>query len=397
GKSCGQPDIPNGNFEYSTDLQFGATITFTCNEGYRLIGESSSQCVLQGNDVYWDHIPSCEIIPCPSPPEIENGQIIHKHTDYVFGMAAIYSCNAKFVLIGDDTIHCTTENNLEGKWSGPPPECRVVRCENPEVKNGKKLSGFGTEYTYKNTVTFGCDPGHVLKGSSIVTCEADSTWKPPLPTCDPIYCGPAPRFPYAELTGAVAESSPVGTKLTYTCKPGYAAAKGKSPVVTCQSDSTWSADTDFCTRQQCPPPRIENGYVIADNFLFETTVRFSCHPGYELKKSSAKCVVSGNGVAWDTAPPYCEKRQHPDGLCEDPPTIVNGVHNGTKGTTFVHGSIVVYKCRDGFTLTGDNLLQCMAGDQAQGVWNKPAPECRGDSSVSVLLLPRCLQNTCFPS
>lgn len=61
----------------------------------------------------------------------------------------------------------------------------VVRCENPKVKNGKKLSGFGTEHTYKNTVIFECDPGHVLNGSGVVTCEADNTWKPRLPTCDP--------------------------------------------------------------------------------------------------------------------------------------------------------------------------------------------------------------------
>lgn len=61
----------------------------------------------------------------------------------------------------------------------------VVACKNPEVENGRRLSGFGTEHAYKNTVTFECNPGHLLNGSSVVTCEADSTWKPPLPTCDP--------------------------------------------------------------------------------------------------------------------------------------------------------------------------------------------------------------------
>lgn len=61
----------------------------------------------------------------------------------------------------------------------------MVRCKNPEVKNGRKLSGFGTEYKYKDTVAFECNPGHLLNGSSVVTCEADNTWKPPVPTCDP--------------------------------------------------------------------------------------------------------------------------------------------------------------------------------------------------------------------
>ncbi|NXK25116.1 C4BPA protein, partial [Arenaria interpres] len=385
GKSCVVPDIPNGNFEYLTDLRFGATINFTCNEGYRLVGAPSSQCLLKGNDVYWSEIPHCDIIPCPPPPGIENGKITNEGTDFVFGMVASYSCDKNFALIGDDTIHCTTDNNLEGKWSGPAPECKVVRCENPEVKNGRRLSGFGTDYTYKNTVTFECDPGYVLKGSSVVTCEADSTWNPPLPTCDLVYCGPAPHFPFAELTGAAGDRYPAETELMYRCKPGYVAAKGKSSVVTCQIDLTWSADPDFCIRQQCPPPRIENGYVTADNFLFETVVTFTCHSGYELKKPSAKCVASGNGVDWDPAAPYCEKKR-PDGLCEEPPTIDNGMHNGTRGTTFLHGSVVVYKCRDGFTLAGAASIHCIADQQHHGFWSEPTPECKRDDASYLTLV-----------
>ncbi|NXV39883.1 C4BPA protein, partial [Rissa tridactyla] len=383
GKSCGEPEIPNGKVHYTTDLRFGATVNYTCNEGYRLVGEPTSQCILKGDDVYWNKIPHCDIIPCSPPPGIKNGQVMNGHNDFVYGMVATYSCNEGFSLIGDDKIHCMMNNNLDGIWSGPAPECKVVKCENPDVKNGKKVSGFGTKHTYKDTVTFECNPGHVLNGSSVVTCEADSTWKPPLPTCDPSDCGPAPRFPFAELTTAVGDSSPAGTTLRYQCKPGYTAATGKSSVVTCLSTSAWSADPDFCIRQHCTPPTIENGDVVADEFVFEAVVTFTCHSGYELKgSSSAKCVVSGNGVDWDTAAPYCKKRL-PEGVCEEPPTIDNGMHNGTKGTGFVYGSVVAYKCKDGFTLAGAAFLQCTAGKQSQGVWSKPAPECRGDSLLSL--------------
>ncbi|KFV99375.1 Complement receptor type 1, partial [Fulmarus glacialis] len=383
-KSCGPPDIMNGNFNYTTNLLFGATITYTCNVGYRLHGQPSAQCVFKDNEVYWDAIPHCAIILCLPPPVIENGQLINGDTDFTFGMVATYSCKKGFALIGDATIHCDSDDNLNGVWSSPAPECKVVRCKNPEVKNGRRLSGFGPEHTYKNTVTFECNPGHLLNGSDLVTCEADNTWKPPLPTCDPIYCGPAPCFPFAELTRAVGDSSLAGTELRYRCKPGYTAAGGKSSVVTCLSDTTWSADPDFCIRQQCTPPTIDNGDVIADNFLFETVVTFTCHPGYELKKSSsAKCVVSENGVDWDTAPPYCE-RQLLDVLCEEPPMIDNGMHNGTKGANFVQGSVVVYKCKDGFTLAGAASIHCKVDHQDHGVWSKPTPECKGGANVIIV-------------
>ncbi|KFR16503.1 Complement receptor type 1, partial [Opisthocomus hoazin] len=377
GKSCGPPDIPNGNYDYATDLSFGATVIFTCNV-YRLVGNPSTECVLKDNEVSWEKIPYCRIIPCLPPPVIENGELSNGDSDFTFGMAATYRCNKDFSLIGDATIHCTANDNFEGIWSGPAPECKEVRCENPEVKNAKRLSGFGAGHTYKNTVTFECDPGHSMNGSSVVTCEADGTWKPPLPTCDPIYCGPAPHFPFAESERAVGDRSLAGTALRYRCNPGYTAARGKSSVVTCLSDTTWSADPEFCIRQQCTRPTIANGDVIADNFLFETVVTFTCHPGYELKKSSsAKCVVSGSGVDWDTAAPSCE-RQLLHGLCEEPPTIDNGMHNGTKGKDFAHGSVIVYKCKDGFTLAGTASVHCEVDNQNHGVWSKPTPECKSD-------------------
>ncbi|KFV11875.1 Complement receptor type 1, partial [Tauraco erythrolophus] len=384
GKSCSPPDIPNGRFDSETDLRFGATITYSCNVGYRLVGKSTAQCVLTNNEVSWSRIPDCTIIPCLPPPVIENGQIMNGDGDFTVGMAVTYKCNEGLNLIGNATIDCTVDDNLEGTWSSPAPECKEVRCKNPEVKNARRLSGFGTGHTYKSTVAFECDPGHLLNGSSVVTCEADNTWKPPLPTCDPIHCGPAPGFPFAEGVTAAGDSSPAGTKLRYQCKPGYTAASGKSSVVTCLNDATWSADPDFCIRQRCTRPTIENGDVVADNFLFETVVTFTCHPGYELKESSsAKCVVSGNGVDWDTASPYCE-RQLPDSLCEEPPPIDNGMHNGTKGTNFVQGSVVVYKCKAGFTLAGAASIYCGVDRPHHGVWSKPTPECRGGANVVIV-------------
>ncbi|KFQ24018.1 C4b-binding protein alpha chain, partial [Merops nubicus] len=393
-RSCGPPDLSNGQFSPMTNLQFGATITYSCNPGYRLIGKSTAECIIGEKGVFWDNVPFCEAIQCFPPPEIKNGQLTNEYDHFSFGMTVTYTCNKDFSLIGEASIHCTADE-LDGVWSGPAPECKVVRCKNPEVPNGKRLSGFGHEHTYKNTVTFACNPGHLLKGSSVVTCEADSNWKPPLPTCDPIFCGPAPHFPFAELTRAVAGSSPGGTVLAYQCKPGYALAPGKSSDVTCQDDAMWSADPDFCIRQQCAPPVIKNGDVIADNFLFETVVKFTCHPGYELKEPSAKCVVSGNGVDWDKAPPYCE-RQLPV-LCGDPPTVGSSTHNGTKGTAFAQGSVVVYKCKDGFTLAGAASVRCEVDHQSQGVWSKPTPQCKGGANILIaglfpLLLAMLIMN-----
>ncbi|NXM78824.1 C4BPA protein, partial [Serilophus lunatus] len=373
GKACEQPQITNGNFHIKTNLLLGATITFTCNSGYRLVGPPSAQCVYKNGDVYWDSIPFCEIIVCLPPPEVKNGQLINGKEEFTFGMAASYTCNQGFSLIGDATIYCIIGKNYSGTWNGPAPECKEVTCKNPEVKNGKRLSGFGTEHTYQDTVTFECNDGYRMNGSSLVTCEANSTWSPPVPTCDEIRCGPPPHFPFAKLPTAVGDSSAFGTKLSYQCNPGYKAAPGKSSVLVCQRNDTWSAaDPDFCVRQQCSPPKIENGKVSGNNetFPFGTVVKFTCNPGYKLKTSSAKCVASGNGVDWDAAPPYCSKV-----MCPRPPNIPNGLHSAQSLHKVSRGVTVHYSCKDGYNLVGNMSITCT--DAGVWVWSRPLPRCEG--------------------
>ncbi|NWU07712.1 C4BPA protein, partial [Cephalopterus ornatus] len=371
GKSCGQPQITHGNFYTKTNLLLGATVTFTCNIGYLLVGPPSAQCVYKNGEAYWDSTPSCEIILCPPLSGIKNGQLIDGEREFTFGMAASFSCNDGFSLIGDGTIYCTMGANHNGTWSSPAPECKVVRCENPYVKNGKRLSGFGLEHTYKNTVSFECNPGYKMNGNSVVTCEANSSWTPPLPTCDQIRCGPPPHFPFAQLPTPVGDSSAFGTKLDYRCNPGYEAAPGKSSALICQSNETWSAAApDFCVRQQCSPPEIKNGNVAGNEktFPFETVVKFTCNSGHQVIKPSAKCVASGNGVQWDPAPPYCSKV-----MCPRPPNIANGMHTGQALGKVSRGVTVHYSCRKGYSLVGNVSITCMEA----GLWSRPLPRCEG--------------------
>ncbi|NWW78541.1 CR1L protein, partial [Climacteris rufus] len=376
GKSCGQPDIKNGHFHTRTDLLFGATVTFSCNPGYRLVGSPSAQCIFRNGAAVWDTVPSCHIILCPPPPAIQNGQLLDGDGEFTFGMAASYSCNEGFSLIGEATIFCTIGQGFRGTWSGPVPQCNVVKCENPEVKNGKRLSGFGTEHNYGDSVTFECNPGYSMKGSSAVTCEANSTWAPPLPTCNQILCGQPPQFPFATPVPAVNGSSAFGTKLTYQCNPGYEAAPGKSSVITCQSNETWSAaDPHFCVREsaQCPVPHIRYGRFAGHSFhRTGSTVTFTCHRGYTLQGShSSTC---GADSRWSPALPVCTKGERGRAVtCPRPPNIANGRHTGHSLHKFSRGVTVSYSCREGYELLGNASITCMD----TGLWSRPLPRCEG--------------------
>ncbi|NWV92138.1 ZP3R protein, partial [Machaerirhynchus nigripectus] len=369
-KSCGPPHIENGNFHTITDLLFGATVTFNCHVGYRLVGPPFAQCVVRNGQVLWDAVPSCQIILCPPPPAVENGQLLSWNEGFTFGTAASYICNEGFSLTGEATIFCNIGRGSQGVWSGPAPECKVIKCEDPQVTNGKKLSGFGIEYTYGDKVSFECNPGYSMNGSSTVTCDTNSTWTPALPTCDQILCGRPPQFPFATPTTAVGNSSALGTTVTYGCNPGYKGAPGKSSVITCQSDATWSAaDPQFCDPAACPSPRVRYGMVSPTRFYYRTwdTVTFTCNPGFALQgPSSSTC---GADSRWNPPLPQCKKEV----TCPRPPSIANGLHSGRSSDTFSRRVTVSYSCKEGFELLGNVSITCTD----TGVWSRPLPRCEG--------------------
>jgi hypothetical protein len=59
----------------------------------------------------------------------------------------------------------------------------VVKCPFPVVENGQQTSGFQKKYAYKAKVMFKCNQGFVLHGNDMIVCDADNTWKPPVPKC----------------------------------------------------------------------------------------------------------------------------------------------------------------------------------------------------------------------
>ncbi|NXX51282.1 CR2 protein, partial [Tricholaema leucomelas] len=55
-------------------------------------------------------------------------------------------------------------------------------CPAPQLKNGR-VSVHKYPYTYKDTVTFKCHKGFILRGHRTAQCQANKTWDPPLPVC----------------------------------------------------------------------------------------------------------------------------------------------------------------------------------------------------------------------
>ncbi|NXF98942.1 CR1L protein, partial [Sakesphorus luctuosus] len=319
-RSCKQPEGLQNGFVHVTDLTLGSTVTFSCQEGYRLRGKDSISCVIRNEDVDWDGSPPfCELIPCDPPPSIANG----RHTEapnYVYQTAVSYSCDdvpqgsEPFSLIGPDTIYCTSDEHFNGVWSGPPPQCKVVKCQNPKVKNGKKISGFGPSYSYKDSVQFECNPGYFMVGAETITCEENNTWTPPEPTCKKSVCD-APEV----INGVVISMKSVYEEqesAQIKCNALCSFPDGtKEVTVVCQGQKTWTYFPNCeCTSPGSTPgissgstPVISFGRVVLGqkpSYVVGDSITIECYPGYTLHGEAEIRYVGGN--QWTPGVPTCQ-------------------------------------------------------------------------------------------
>ncbi|KAM9148098.1 complement receptor type 1 isoform 5-T5 [Pangshura tecta] len=365
-KSCGHPGEPENGRVIITDLLFGSTVTFTCEEGHRLIGKRYRRCEIYGTRVAWDgEVPICERIPCLPPPDIPNG----RHTGVImdgffYGSSVTYKCESDYPLTGEASIHCTTKDGLNGEWSARPPRCGEVRCPTPQIQNGRRVSGDRNVYSYKDNVTFECDPGYTMKGHSLSQCQTDDTWDPPLPVCEPATCV-SPEVENGRTNGVQPAYRPRDI-VVFECDPGYTLSG--SPKTQCQDDGRWDPPVPVCERMlQCPsPPAITNGkpsIQASAVFTTGTSVNYSCEPGYSLTgQASIYCTASGT---WSPPPPRCEEV-----LCITP-EIQHGRKVAGHGPVYRPRDTVRFECDPGYTLNGSRHIQC----RDDRTWNPPVPAC----------------------
>ncbi|NWV73130.1 CR2 protein, partial [Dasyornis broadbenti] len=448
-KSCPYPGDPdNGRLIVPEALTFGSTVNFTCNSGYRLIGHSDTRCVVRNGVLTWDRdIPTCEAIPCAPPPEIANGQ----HTgadkeDFAYGDSVTYSCHEArrgerpFSLLGEASIFCTTRDNLNGVWSSPAPECKVVTCKQPRVENGRLLGGRRSLYSYGDTVVFDCNFRYSLSSSGVSTCTDSELWEPPLPLCQRSSCDDPPDVRNAVKARLAGNLFPVDTVVTYECNEGHQFSAGETTQnIRCLPDFVWSEHPPPCERIPCSDPHIPNGeplylWQVKDVYKYGDSLDVTCSEGFAFKgrdsNSSITLHCTSNGT-WDPAVPECiletrcpkpviqhgkevsrSKSDYTEGatvrllcdegyglrgsalvtcgasrswepvlpfcdkVCAPPPPTPYGYHSGRFYSEFPYGTKVTYSCVEGLSLIGAESIYCTSDDGESLVWSGPAPECR---------------------
>ncbi|XP_068090442.1 sushi, von Willebrand factor type A, EGF and pentraxin domain-containing protein 1 isoform X2 [Hyperolius riggenbachi] len=357
GKACLEPvkckdpeETENGNYT-AGEYEVGKEVTFSCNEGYNLIGAETVMCLESGE---WNaSIPYCEAVSCDKAPVPEHGSIVG--SNFTYGSKVTFRCTDGYMLIGHEDTECLAD----GSWSNKAPTCESVTCTKPkEIAYGSlTLSGL----TFQSTASYTCDTGYSLQGPSILVCKASGQWSSDPPSCDIVACGPPPVVKDAVTNG---KDFTFGNVVTYTCKEGYILVGLES--INCLSTGQWSDSIPQCMAVSCDePPAVNHASSDSAHRLFGDTAYYHCHDGYSMDDNIImQCNAQGKWIPPDGKQmPHCIAD-----FCEKPSEVLYGILESINKAKFVSGTIVSFKCTEGFILNTTGRIECLRG----GEWN-PSP------------------------
>uniref|UniRef100_A0A2C9KKK6 Sushi, von Willebrand factor type A, EGF and pentraxin domain-containing protein 1 n=1 Tax=Biomphalaria glabrata TaxID=6526 RepID=A0A2C9KKK6_BIOGL len=334
---CGiPPALQNGYIESLDNVIYNATVLYKCFDGFVMNGTSTSMCQHDGQ---WSLAGLCQAEDCEKVPEILYGS--HNYTlgsDSTHGTIVKYFCDPGFDLIGSEQIVC----QLKRTWSDLAPICKKLTCSLPLVKYGYySTSNWTIEYNesvrlhcyggFKNNRTnttmaeLQCDQDRKLNfaDSCIDRDECDESPS----KCNDLHMKCQNNFgsyecvcedgynltdsgclDLNECTGSTPICHQQCTNLvgSYNCSCDdgfdlYTANNTNGFILPAGEDGTKAGHVyhinHTCVRKLCDRPlAVINGTVLSkkDRFLFNDTVNFACHFGFQLNGSSmARCNSDG--------------------------------------------------------------------------------------------------------
>ncbi|KAK7078998.1 C-type lectin (CTL) or carbohydrate-recognition domain (CRD) [Halocaridina rubra] len=353
--SCGSPDRHENTTIGSNDSSKGATVTYQCPIGNRLIGDATRTCLPTG---FWSgSAPECQYVECGQPKEIEDGTLVLVDSRTTHGAKAVYECNTNYTIVGAETSVCSDD----GTWSPEVPKCLYSWCPDVESPTHGQVQLSGRRSG--DTATFVCDPGYNLQGTKTISCALGGQWSGETPSCRFVDCAIPEEARNGEMT-LVNGTTFLNSEVMYECGDDYwldGPAKR-----TCLEDGHWSGTSPECILISCNEPEVPHGgYVTGYSFDVHAEVEYHCENGHYLTGDTVRvCTREGS---WTGAAPTCTFVD-----CGRVPTLSRGEVMYLNESTFLD-SHLRYACNANYRLTGDDFRVC----HRNGLWSGSPPKCEG--------------------
>ena len=233
-------------------------------------------------------------VNCGEPSDqltVKDGNVMdNAYNDRTFGATIQYTCNGDHIADKGPYRNC----QLNGEWTDQP-KCENVMCDGFALPS----NGSFTASDKGKHVSFTCDSGFNLNGCKSITCGKMKQWSSDFPVCNIVNCVDPGYISNSERTGS---SFTYTSQLTYSCNKGYELAG--SSVIVCLSNGKWSDDPPVCSIKNCSSPdEVINGKRIGTVFTYNSEVVFECDLDFMLL--GAKRIVCQSDGNWNASVPMC--------------------------------------------------------------------------------------------
>uniref|UniRef100_A0A671WNK8 CUB and Sushi multiple domains 3 n=1 Tax=Sparus aurata TaxID=8175 RepID=A0A671WNK8_SPAAU len=274
--NCGDPGVPANGLRYGEDFTIAQNVSFQCQPGYRMEEDGSPVRTCTQNGTWNGNMPICTGKYFMKPQNSESiSQLFALSTfsnhalvtemglcvcaakfcgdpgtpvggfregrSFIYQSEVSFTCAPPLILVGTATRLCESD----GTWSGTQPRCiepTKTSCDNPGTP---RYGSLNRTYGFKvgSVVSFQCQPGHLIQGSSSRTCQPDLTWSGTQPECIPHACKQPESPLHVDVVGM--DLPGFGYTLVYSCQHGFFLAGGSEHRV-CKSDGTWTGKMPIC-------------------------------------------------------------------------------------------------------------------------------------------------------
>ncbi|XP_063794210.1 complement factor B-like [Pseudophryne corroboree] len=194
--------IVDGTYTVSDGGNIGSVVKYSCPKGMYPHPGYSRECLLDGRWKKENIKAVCKAIQCPTPAMFEGGELFPRRRKYFVGDVLNLECWDGFKMFGPGN-HTCLEN---GKWSGKLTICdhQEGECRNPGIPFGAVK--IGISYNIENSVTYECQYGMKITGSSKRQCMENKRWSGAEPSCREWYIYDTPKEVASSISSSLSET-----------------------------------------------------------------------------------------------------------------------------------------------------------------------------------------------